>query len=107
MHGTVVGHGSEDHKGQSYKMRVIMTGCTITKMKQHLRATPISVEDYLRKEMSNANRCKPIHCFAQINMDDECHNMEMEEKGIIPKTMQPPRHVSIEHSEKINKATIE
>ena len=30
-HGTVVGHGSEDHSGRSYKIIVIKTGCIITR----------------------------------------------------------------------------
>ena len=49
------GHGSEDHMGQSYMIGVIMTGCTITRTKRCIRATP-PVEDYFRKEILKVNR---------------------------------------------------
>ena len=42
MHATTVGHGTNDHKGRSYKIQVMKIGCIITRMKRHVRATPIS-----------------------------------------------------------------
>ena len=55
-HGTIVGNGTEDHNGRSYKLRVNMTRCTIIRVKKHVTATPILREDYLRNEMSKANQ---------------------------------------------------
>ena len=52
MHRTVVGHGSDDHKGRSYNIRMTKTGCIITRMKRYIKANPISVDDYPRKKMS-------------------------------------------------------
>ena len=69
-----MGHGSEDHKCQKYRIRVMKTGSTITRTKRHLKPTPISVEDYMRKEILKTNRQQTddklndlIDCFAQIN----------------------------------------
>ena len=56
MHRTMVGHGADDHKSRSYKVQVTKTGCIITRTKGHVRVTPISAENYLRKEISIANR---------------------------------------------------
>ena len=56
MCGTIVLHGTGDHKGRCYKVQMTRTRCIITRMKRHVRATPILVEDYMRKEMSKANR---------------------------------------------------
>ena len=49
-------HDSEDQKGKGYEIRLMKTRCIVTRMHRHVRATPISVEDDLRKEMSKANR---------------------------------------------------
>ena len=54
--GTVVGHGSDNYMGRSYKLRMMKTGCIITRTKRHMRSTPVSAEVYPREEMSKANR---------------------------------------------------
>ena len=54
MHETVTRHGSEDHNGRCYKIKVTKTGCTITGTKRHMETSKISTEDYLRNEMSKA-----------------------------------------------------
>ena len=54
MHGTIIGHKSEEHDRRRYKIRVTKTGCTITRTKKHVKDTPISADDCLRNEMSIA-----------------------------------------------------
>ena len=56
MHGTVVEHGSDDHNGRNYMIRVTNMGHTITRTERHLKAIPITAENYLRNEMSTINR---------------------------------------------------
>ena len=51
MYGTIVGHGSYDHKGRSYKIKVMKTGNIITRT-ETCDGQPISAEDYLWKEIS-------------------------------------------------------
>ena len=48
-HGTIVGYEIENHNGRSYKIRVTMAQCTMTRTKRHVKTTLISAEDYLRK----------------------------------------------------------
>ena len=70
MHKTMVGHGTDKHKGRSYKIQVMKIGYIITRIKTLEKASPISVEDYLRKEISENNRLqtkKLIHCFDLLN----------------------------------------
>ena len=55
MHGTIVGHGYDDHSGRSYKIRLNEMGCTITRTKRHVKSIPIRAEDYLRNEMLKTN----------------------------------------------------
>ena len=52
---------------------------------------PISVEDYLRNEMSEANL--PYRCFAQLHKQEHSNVMEMDRKDVIANTciMQSPR----------------
>ena len=79
-------------------------------MKRHKKATLISAEYCLRKEMSKTNRPqaddKLIDHFAQINKHEQLHNTEMEERDTVPKTMQPPRHLNIEHSEEMKQIRV-
>ena len=83
--GTVVGHGSGDHKRRSYKIIMTKTRHTITRMKRHVKTTPISAEDYLRKEMSKANLPQTddklnelIDCFALQIQHEHFNNLQME-----------------------------
>ena len=55
MHGNTVGHVIEDQKRGNYKI-VTKTRHTITRAKKYVMVTPVSVEDYLRKEMPKAKR---------------------------------------------------
>ena len=48
MQGAIIGNGSEEYDRIWYKSRVTKTGCIIARTKQHVTATPTSVEDYLR-----------------------------------------------------------
>ena len=109
MHGTVVGHGTEDHNGRSYKIRVTRIRCT-THTKRHMKATPISPEDYLRNEMSKANGPQTddkfnelVDHFAQLHKHKCSDIMEMERKDTRANanTIQPTRHTNLEHSETI------
>ena len=73
MHRTIVRQGSDGCKGRSYKMIVMKTGCIAIKIKKHVKATSISVGDYLSK-MLKANRTKVddklnehTDCFQLLN----------------------------------------
>ena len=86
-HGTIERHGLDDHKARGYKIRVTETGCVISRMMGHMKATPISVKDYLWKEMLKANRpqahdklSKVIHHFALLNQQNHLNNLKMEAK---------------------------
>ena len=65
------------HRVWSYKFRVMKTRCLITRPKRHVRAIPISAEEYLRKEISKANINKLIDCIAQINRHEYLSNIKM------------------------------
>ena len=61
--------------------------------------------NYLRKEITKANRpqtdqklTKLIDHFADINEYEHLGSIEMEEKGIVPKAVQSPRHTNTGHS---------
>ena len=54
--GTIIGHRSKDHNVVCYKIRVTKTGCAIIVTKQHMTATPISTEYYLRNEIMKGNK---------------------------------------------------
>ena len=94
-HGTIVRHGAEDNRGTSYKIRVTKTRCIITRVKRHVKATPISVEDYLRKDMSKANRTQTINSmnlwttFVQLMTcsNEHLNEMETEENDTIPRAI--------------------
>ena len=67
-------------------------------MKSHVRAIPVSAEDYLRKDMSKANITQTddklnefVDHFVERYKYEELHDMKMEEKDVVPKTMQPMR----------------
>ena len=51
IHKTVVGHATKHHNVTACKTR-----STITRIKRHVKTTPISAEDYLRNEMSKDNQ---------------------------------------------------
>ena len=55
-------------------------------MKRHGRTTPISMENYSRKEMSKVNRLQVddkldevIECFALLNKYEHLNNLEQKE----------------------------
>ena len=103
-----MGYTSEGHKATNYKIRVTKNGHTITRMKRHMSTTPISAEDYLRKDILTANTLQTydklneiIDCFAEINKHEHLNNMAMEEKDIRLKTVLPPRHTFTEHSKEV------
>ena len=86
-HGNMVGYGTDNHKGRSYKVYVMKTGCVITRTKRQVRATPILAEDYLRKETFKANRPQAddklnelIDHFAILNQHEHLSNIEVEGK---------------------------
>ena len=79
-----MGYASDDHKSRSHKIRVLKTGYIITKTKMHVKATLISAEDYLRKEMSKDNRPQAdfkldelTDCFALLNHHKYLKNLEI------------------------------
>ena len=97
MYGTIVLSGSDDHKGKDYQMGVMKTRHTITGMKRCVRAIPISVGDYPRKEMPKVNRPQAddklnelTDHFALLNQNEHLNNLKKEAKDIILK--QPNLH---------------
>ena len=65
----------------------------------------MSVEDYLRKEMLNANRLQAennlnelIDHFALLSQYEHSNNLEMEGKDLILKTTQLPKHTKTDQS---------
>ena len=96
----MVEHGTDDHKGRSYKVWAMKTGAK-SPWQGGIRATPILVEDYLRKEMSDTNRpqiddklnkpnrplcfAKPTWTLRQYGNVERKHNR---------KTMQQPKHTN-------------
>ena len=73
-----------------------------------MRATPTAAKDYLRKEISKANRPQIdnllnelIDYFSQINKQKHLKNMAKQVKDMVPKTMKSQRHTCTEHSEEI------
>ena len=55
-----MGHGIEDHRGRNYKIRLTKTRCIINGMKRDVKASPISLEEYLRNEMLKSYRTQTI-----------------------------------------------
>ena len=102
MCGSVVIHGTEDHNGRSYKIKVTMTGYTIKRKKRHIKATTISAEDYLRNEKANQPQTndkfnKLVDCFAQVHKHEQSNEMQMERKDMMANThtIQPPRDINL------------
>ena len=60
-----------------------------------MRATPISVKDYFRKEISKANRPQVDDRLKYTSMNF-LKSTEMKQMDIVQKTVQPQRHTSIE-----------
>ena len=65
-HGTMVKYGSEEHSGRSFKIQVMKTRHNITKMKSHVKPTPVKAKKHIRNEMMKgstlqvADRCKEL-----------------------------------------------
>ena len=53
MQGMIIGHGSEDHIRQYYK---ITDENRMHHQQSHVTATPISAEDYLKNEVWKGNK---------------------------------------------------
>ena len=112
MHVRIVGHGSDADKGKSYKIRMMKTKCIITRTRRQVKATPISVKDYLSEEMSKANRpqaydnlSKLIDYFALPNQHDHLSNLEIEGTYVMPKSTQPSKHTRIDQQGDIKQSS--
>ena len=82
--------------------------CEITRMKRHIKATPISAEEYPNNEMSKTNRRQKddklneliVH-FTQIH-NLKCFNeMEVKGKDTVLRTIHSLKHMTVEHTEAI------
>ena len=49
-------HGTVVDKSLNYKINVMQTRCSFTRENSHVIAIPVSVIDYIRKEILKANR---------------------------------------------------
>ena len=50
MHGTIMGHETDDHNNRSYIIRVTKTGHAVTRMKRHIQPTIVSAKDHLQNK---------------------------------------------------------
>ena len=87
MHETIVQHRSDGHKGKSYQIIVMKTGGIITNTKKLIQVTPISVEDYFRKDIPKTNRPQAddkfnelIDCFVLLNQHEYLNILKGREK---------------------------
>ena len=80
------------------------------KGKEQLKATPISAEEYLRNDRSNANQPQTDHKFnelvdhiTQLQKNEHSNVIETEGKDKMAdvQTIQPPRQMNVEHGETI------
>ena len=55
MHGTVVGRGDHNCNNRSYMISIPKTGRLITRNSSHVKATPITAEQYLEYQISKNN----------------------------------------------------
>ena len=56
IHESIVGNGSSDNNCRSYRRRMTEMENTITGTERHVKANPISADDYPRNEVSKANQ---------------------------------------------------
>ena len=54
-HGTVVGRGDHKHNNRSYMICITKTGQIVTRNSKHVKATPITAEQYLLDQLSKSN----------------------------------------------------
>ena len=93
-----MGHGSDDHKGRSYKIRMMKRGFIITQMKR-CEVHP-SISGGLPQERDvkpNRPQADDIGNFASLNLHKHLNDLEMEGKDIMPKRTQPPKHTLTDH----------
>ena len=90
-----LGHETEDYRQRNYKIWETKTRHTITRMKIHVMATPISAEYYLWNELLKTDRRwrddtlnEFINCFTQMHNHECLDEMEMEGKDTVPRTIQ-------------------
>ena len=50
-HGTVEGRGDPSHNNRSYMIHITKTGQIVIKKKKHIKATPITVEQFLQDQI--------------------------------------------------------
>ena len=84
--------------------------CVTTRTIRHIKATPISTEDYLRNEISKAIQPQTSDRFTklvdqsmQLHKHEHSNQREAEKNDMmanthinIPKAVQPPRHMTAE-----------
>ena len=104
MHGTKIGHGSCDHNGRSYTVRVTKMGCTIARTKRHVKGTHISVEEYLINEVIRANSPQVadrlnelVDQFMQPHKHMLSNKTEAEEKDTVTKDHNNMPHITQPH----------
>ena len=66
MPRAITGHRSDYHSGRSYKIRVIKMGHMITRTERHVKTKPITVEDFIRNEMSKNNQLQMVDKFDEL-----------------------------------------
>ena len=66
MYGTVVGHGSNNHHGRSYKIRVSKMSHIIIRTNRHVKNIPITVEEYMRNEVTKKDKILGANRFNKL-----------------------------------------
>ena len=59
-HGTIVGKGNHNHHNRSYKIQLTTTGIIITCNRQHIKPTPITIEDYMCYQAKKHTKIDPL-----------------------------------------------
>ena len=59
-HGTIVGKGDYNHHNRSYEIQISTTGRIITCNRQHIKPTPITMEDYMCYQARKHTKTNPL-----------------------------------------------
>ena len=110
MHISGLGHGTEDHRGTTYKIRVTEARCTVNGTKRHWRSTPCQGKNTsgmkCQNKQNTGDRINELtDHFAELHNHEHLNEMETEGKDRVPRTLQPLKHMNAEHTETIRQSS--
>ena len=76
-HGTVVGRDDHNHGNRSYTIRLTKTGCIINRNSKHIKAKPITAEQYLRDQLTQHTEDpldKILKQYEKLSIENVPHN---------------------------------